>query len=157
MRKFSKKQYLAAGAAAVIVASGAGVAFAYWTDSGSGTGTATTGTSSPWSVVLGTATGGPLAPGTGDEVVSFTVKNVGTGHQSLASTVASITGVTGNPDTCDPVTNYAVSATSLDTGAYGDIAPNGTVTGHFTVSMNDLSSSQDGCKGATVNLKVAAS
>jgi hypothetical protein len=39
----------------------------------------------------------------------------------------------------------------------GDILPGGTTNGTVTISMNNLSTSQDACKGVTVPLYVAAS
>jgi hypothetical protein len=155
MRKFSKKQYLAAGAAAVVVLGGAGAAFAYWTSTGTGTGSATTGTSSNFQVDVANVTLGDLTPGGPSDTVGFTVTNNNTGHQLLSSTQASVV------DTSDPgctAADFSVSSTGLDAGsAYGDLAHGDSVSGTFTVQMIDRPTvNQNACKGVTVHLQVVA-
>ena len=152
MRKFSKKQYLAAGAAAVIVAAGAGVAFAYWTSTGTGSGTATTGTDGGWTVVVDSIDLHNLSPNGPSDTVTFHVTNAGTGVQNLASTVASVTGTSAGPD-CTAA-NFTTGPTTI---TYGDVAASATVTGTFDVQMIDTGDDQDLCKSVTVNLKVDAS
>jgi hypothetical protein len=155
MRKFSKKQYLAAGAAAAIIIGGGGAAFAYWSSSGTGTGTATTGTSSNFTVHIDSVNLGDLTPGGPSDTVAFQVSNPNSGHQYLAATSAKVTSTSNGGCTAD---DFAVSATTLDgSQTYGDLAHGDTRTGTFTVQMINRSQNQDACKGVTVNLEVDAS
>jgi hypothetical protein len=152
MRRFTKKQYLVAGAAAVIVAAGAGTALAYWSTTGSGTGSATTGTSSDLAVVIAAPTGDLLTPGGPTDTVSFTVTNPNTGHQNYSNALATVTS-TSNAG-CN-ASDFSIS--NLVPG-YADLASNATATGSFDLQMiNKTDTSQDACKGVTVNLKVAVS
>lgn len=155
MRKFSKKQYLAAGVAAAVIAGGAGAAYAYWTSDGTGSGSATTGTSSHFTVVVDNLTNGDLTPGGPSDTVNFSVTNPSTGVQKLTTTTASVVDTSNAGCTA---ADFSVSATSLDTGAYGELASGGQVTGHFTVQMiNRPAVNQNACQNVTVNLQVVAS
>jgi hypothetical protein len=151
MRKFSKKQYLAAGAAAALILGGAGIAVAYWTSTGTGTGTATTGTSTDWAVVVDSTTLADLTPGGPTETVHFHVTNNNSGVQNLQATVASVTSTS---DAGCGIADFAVGTTSI---TYGDVASHATVDGTFSLQMKNLATNQDLCKGVTVNLKVDAS
>jgi hypothetical protein len=151
MRKFSKKQYLAAGAAAVIVASGAGVAFAYWTSTGTGSGTATTDSATNWNVVVDSTNLHDLSPAGPIETVHFHVTNPSSGVQNLQNTIASV--VSTSHAGCG-AGDFTVGTTSI---TYGDVASHTTVDGTFTLQMRNLASNQDACQGATVNLQVDAS
>ncbi len=157
MRKFTKKQYLAASAAAVIIAGGAGAAFAYWTSSGNGSGSATTGTSSPFVVTTDSATGGPLTPGGPAETIAFHVKNNNSGVQHLSAVAVTVANSGGTAWTAVAGCSAADYTVGTPTFTAGDVASGATVDGTVTVTMNNLSSNQDGCKGATVPLYVSAS
>lgn len=155
MRKFSKKTYLATGAAAIIVAAGAGSAIAYWTTSGTGTGSASTGTSSSFVVTTDPAAGDPLTPGGPSETVAVHVNNPSSGHQKLQTLTVAVAQADGSAWTtvsgCSAA-DYTVSVPVTAT----DLAPGATYDTVATISMNNLASSQDGCKGATVPLYFAA-
>jgi hypothetical protein len=153
MRKFSKKQYLAAGVTAALIVGGAGVAFAYWTSTGTGSGSATTGTSSAFTVAVDNVNLADLSPNGPTDTVNFTVTNPSSGNQQLNSTTASVVDTTNSGCTSG---DFSVSATSLDSGSYGTLAHNGSVTGHFTIQMIDTGSNQNACKNVTVHLKVDA-
>lgn len=152
MRKFSKKQYLIAGAAAVVVAAGTGAAYAYWSSTGTGHGSATTGTSSNFVVTVDQITAGDLTPGGATDTVGFSVNNPGSGVQNLAAAVATVAS------TSDPGCTAADFAVSDTTIALGEINPGDTVDGTFTVQMINRSGvNQDACKGVTVDLQVDVS
>ncbi|MCU1657695.1 MAG: hypothetical protein JWO57_2351 [Pseudonocardiales bacterium] len=155
MRKFSKKQYLAAGAAAVIIAGGAGTAFAYWTTSGSGTGSGTAATANGTLGLHASFASDTLTPGN-SVPVSFTADNtnssdlqVGTVHTVVTTTPAvdatgtcnaswfSVADVTENQ-----VITHNTSGTALATGGTLVFAESGT--------------NQDGCKGATITLTLTS-
>jgi hypothetical protein len=159
MRKFSKKQYLAAGAAAVIVASGAGVAFAYWTSTGHGAGTATTGTASNWTITTDNlqAPNGPLTPGGPSETIDVHVHNPSTGHQQLNTLSVVVAESDGTPwvswSTCRAA-DYTVTVPAVP--ANTDLAGGATYDTVATISMNNLPSNQNGCFNAPVPLYFTA-
>jgi len=155
----------------------AGFAFAYFTSSGSGTGTATVG-STQGLVIHGTATG-ILYPGA-TSPVTFTVDNGGGGPEQLST--ISLTNVaacssawggstgdvcnnnsnapgTGDISGCGGQPNTSSSDFSMaDVPVDAEIATGShsldSVTG--VLKMNDLSTSQDACKGAHLLLKFGA-
>jgi hypothetical protein len=152
-----KKRILAGVAAATIVAIGGGLAYAYWSSTGTGTGTATTGTSSSFVVASSAAIGGPLSPGGPSESIAFTVTNPSTGTQNLTSvvvTVATSTGTAWTTVTGCSAADYTVGTPAI---TYGQIAPGAVASGTVTVTMNNLSTNQDGCKLAAVPLYIVAS
>lgn len=151
MRKFSKKKYLAVGAAAVIVASGAGVAFAYWTSSGSGTGSATTGSSSSFVVTIDSTDLADLSPNGPIETITYHVKNTNSGAQSFAAATPSVVDTTHSGCTS---ADFQITANTITPG---DVASGDTVNGSFKLQMIDTGSEQNACQNATVNLKVAVS
>lgn len=155
--RITKKKYLVAGVAALIIAGTAGTAFAYWTTSGHGTGSATTGTSSDFVVTTDAATGSPLTPGGPTQTVAFHVNNPNSGVQHLnavAVTVAKSDGTAWTAVAGCSALDYTVGTPSFTPG---DIAPGATNSGTVTITMNNLDSSQNGCKLAVVPLYVAAS
>lgn len=151
MRKFSKKQYAAAGAAAVIVLGGAGVAFAYWTSTGFGTGTASTDTAKNWTVAIDSTDLKDLSPAGPTETVTFHVTNPGSGVQHLNNTSASVVSTS---DAGCTAADFAVGTTAI---TYGDVAAGTTVNGTFTLQMKDTGVNQNACQNVTVNLRVDAS
>jgi len=164
MPRMTKKRYaIAAGIGAVALTAGA--AFAYWTSTGTGSSTATTGTSTAFTVSVtntspdsdsGTAGVQPaaLTPGGPNNTYSYTVTNPSTGHQNLSNVAVVLSVDSAHATLCDASTNYAVTGL---TSSPGDLAPGGTSSGVFTVSMNNLPSPQDDCQGATVTATVNAS
>jgi hypothetical protein len=160
MHKFSKKQYLAAGAAAVIVASGAGVAFAYWTSTGTGSGTATTDSSHSTTTVNQISVPTDMAPGVAPGAVTFSVtNNSGTQSAYVSNVVISIESVSAaavNGYTCSALdydlTQPTWAPVELEHGATS--ATNNTATLGF---HNLAAQNQDSCQGAVVHLHYAAS
>jgi len=155
-QKMTKKS-TAIAAAAVLGLATAGGAYAYWTTTGSGTGTATTGTSTAFVVTTDGATGGLLSPGGPTQTVPFHIKNTNSGVQHLSAVAVSVALSNGADWTsvvgCSAA-DYTVGTPSFTAG---DVASGATVDGTVTISMNNLASNQDGCKGAAVPLYVAAS
>jgi hypothetical protein len=150
----------------------AGIAYAYFTGSGSGTGTATVGTSA--GLTLHGTTSSSLYPGS-STAVSFTVDNpnsgkaeVGTIH--LQSIVACNTAFSGGAcpsghevSTCESVETGATDGNTAnfwmpDVAVNTEVSSgNGqTITPQGTLTMNDLASSQDSCKGVNLLLNLSS-
>lgn len=152
------KRILAIGLPLVVIA-GTGIGYAFWTSNGTGTGSASTAAGSTVTVAqLGTVSG--LAPGVAAQSISARVTNpasaTGTVHLTKVNvTIDTITGAgTGG---CLPG-DYTIASPDMTTTT-PDVAPGGTAdfTGATIVFANSTTANQDGCKGATVNLKFAAS
>jgi hypothetical protein len=156
MFRLSKKKAVAAAVVAA-TAVGGGLAYAYWSSTGTGSGSATVGTSTAFVVASLPATGGPLTPGGPSETIAFTVTNPSTGSQKLNSVVASVANSDGS--TWSSVAGCSAADFTVGTPSitYGQITAGGTVSGSVTVSMNNLSTNQDGCKLATVPIYFVAS
>ena len=156
MHKISKKQIVAVGVAGAIAFAGAGAAYAYFTDSGTGSGSASTGTSTPYEVALD-APSGKLYPGGPAVTIGFTVTNKGSGNQyvsNAAPTFADGTGTAWTPPTGCDASWYTLGASITP----ADLAPNGTTTGTITITLKDLTSTnQDACKNASVPVSVTVS
>jgi hypothetical protein len=150
----------------------AGIAYAYFSTTGSGTGTASVGTSS--ALTLHGSTSGSMYPGT-STTVSFTADNPSSGHQQvgtihLASIVACNTAFSGGscPSGHEVTTCESVETGSSDTGTANfwmpDVASNQdlgpgsgqSLTATGTLTMNDLSSSQDSCKNVNLLLNLTS-
>lgn len=153
--KTSKKRIAITTAA--LVAVGGGAAFAYWTSTGNGTGAAQTGTTEPFTVTETEVTGGPLSPGGPSQTVEFDVTHAGTGVQRLNSVVVKVANADGSAWTS--VTGCSAADYTVGTAAItgGDIAANATKSGTVTITMNNLETNQDGCKGQAVPLYFTAS
>jgi hypothetical protein len=140
----------------LLLAAGGGTAFAFWTASGSGTGVASTGTSAAFTVTSSAPTGGPLTPGGAAETIAFTVTNPGTGSQKVSSVVVSVATSAGTAWTavagCSAL-DYSVGTPTI---TYGEIAGGASLSGTVTLTMNDLATSQDACKSASVPLYFTA-
>jgi hypothetical protein len=167
MSFFRRKKVL--GTVGVIgVVALAGAAYAYFSASGSGTGTASVGTSS--ALTLHGSTSGSLYPGT-SKTVTFTADNPGGGQERvgtihLASVVACDQAFSGGVcasgheiTTCESVETGTTDGNTAnfwmpDVAANQEVAAgNGqSVTATGTVTMNDLSTSQDTCKNANLLL-----
>ncbi len=151
-----KKITVVAILTAALVLGGGTSAFAWWTSQGSGTGAASAGTATPFTIAAVTPTGPALSPGS-TQTVTFTVHNPSTGPQYLTNlvvTVASAGGVAwGTAATCS-ANDYTVGAVTFTPG---DMAGSATQTGSVVITMKDSSTSQDGCKNASVPLYFVAS
>jgi hypothetical protein len=139
MRKFSKKQYLVAGAAAVIVAAGTGAAYAYWSSTGGGSGTASVGAGTNDLVAAGDASTA-LVPG-GSSAIDFTITNTNT------TTSEHYTSVTYSIDT-GVVGCLASDFTISGLPGAATIAAGATAHTAATIAMADTGVSQDACKSA---------
>ena len=155
MRKFSKKQYLAAAAAGVIVLGAAGTAIAYWTSTGTGNGSATTGTASNYTVTVANVSLADLTPGGPTDNVGFTVKNNSTGHQAYTTAVPTVTGTTNAGCTAADFQISNVVSGAANLGPSGSATD--TATGSFDIQMKDTGVNQDACQNVTVHLQVVAS
>jgi hypothetical protein len=175
-----KRSVVALGA--VLVLALAGGAVAYFSSSGSGSGSASVGTSTAFQIA-GT-TSGALYPGQ-SSTVTFSVTNPGGGSQQLGtisltgvkacsagstwsvanSNCGSGTEVTG----CETSTQTASSNSAdfsmanvaenqvIPAGAtYGSGGSGSLTSGTGTLTMNDLSSSQDLCKGVSLYLQFSS-
>jgi hypothetical protein len=143
---------------AVLLLAGAGAAFAYWTNSGSGTGSAATGTNvavtvNQTSVITGMYPGQTAQTLSGD----FTNPNAGpTFVTAVTATGYTIDGAHVTAGCTVAGGNYTLGGTAtvgIDVPAG---ANQGTWTG-LTIAMNNLGTSQDFCKGATVTITYASS
>jgi hypothetical protein len=156
MRKPSKKVVVSVAAVAIALGTASG-AYAYWTSTGSGTGSATTGTSSSWAVTSDDAVGDALTPGGPTDMITLHVTNNNSGVQHLNGVTAAVANSDGTAWTavtgCSAA-DYTVSTVSITPG---DVAKDATVDGTVTITMNNLASKQDACKGVTVPLYFSAS
>ena len=154
MRKFSKKQYIAAGATAVIVLGGAGAALAYWTSTGSGSGTAGVGTSGTVTVVQTTTVSG-LFPGDTAQSLAGDFNNSSNGAEYVTSVTVSISPTwSSQTDTTLPACT-ANDFTLVQPSAVGEDVPVGTGVGSWTggsIAMKDSLTNQDNCENVSVPL-----
>jgi hypothetical protein len=157
MRKISKTAKLAVAGVSVGTLAVSGVAYAYWSTTGTGSGSATTGTSSVFAVTSDAATGGLLTPGGPTDTVAFHVKNNNSGVQRLTAVAVTVANSDGTEWTAAPGCSAADYTVGTPSFTAGDIAAGATKDGTVTISMNNLGTSQDGCKGVTVPLYIAAS
>jgi hypothetical protein len=143
MHRFSKKQYLIAGAAAVVVAAGGGAAYAYWSSTGTGSGGASVGAGTNDLTALGSASTA-LVPG-GSSPVDFTITNNNTTTSEHYSSVTYTidTGVADCLASDFTITGLPGAAT---------IAPNTTVHTAATISMADTAVDQNACKSANLSI-----
>lgn len=155
--RITKKKLAAVGAGTALVLAGGGLALAYWSSTGTGSGSATTGTSSNFAVSADAATGGPLSPGGPSESVAIHVNNPSSGHQSLHTVHVTVANSDGTAWTSVAGCSAADYTVNDPTFSLQDLAGGATYDTSVTISMNNLSSNQDGCKGATVPLYVVAS
>ena len=155
--QIKKSKTKALAAAGVLVLATAGGAYAYWSSTGTAAGTATTGTSSAFVVTTDAASGSPLSPGGPTQTVAFHVKNTNSGVQRLSAVAVTVATGTGAAWTSVSGCSAADYTVGTPTFTAGDVAANATVDGAVTITMNNLSSNQDACKGVTVPLFVSAS
>ena len=143
------KRILAVGLPLVVIA-GTGIGYAYWTSTGSGSGSATAVSSAAPLSLTGTASG--LVPG-GSVTVPIMASNSNSFRvaiSGLTATPASFTCAGASPGSDVTVGTPSVTSTFVPPGGPTQI---GTVV----VTMNDTSSNQDTCKGASFALTFGAS
>jgi VCBS repeat-containing protein len=150
--------------AAVVVGSVAALAlaasaFAFFTTTGTGIGTASVGSATAFTVSFGTATGGPLFPGSGIQRLPYTIANPGGGAEQLTTTTATVASSSGNvTSTGTPVPGcLAAWFTAANTApATASLDPGASTTGSVAVTMQDSGTSQNLCQGVTPDITVDA-
>ena len=147
--KRTAKRILAVGLPFVLLA-GTGIGYAYWTSAGSGTGTATAATGPAALSLSGTASG--LTPGG-----SVTVPVMATNSNSYRVAVSALTATPASFACAgtSPGADISVGTPSLTSAFVPAGGP--TQIGTVVVTMNDTSSNQDACKGASFALTFGAS
>jgi len=156
MHKFTKKAMAISVAMAFL--GGAGGAFAYWTNTGSGSGTSATGTNTPVVIVqtsapTGLYPGGPAQPLSGN----FNNPNAGNTYVTAVTTTGYTIDAAHVSAGCTvALGNYTLGGTS---NLPGDVASGNGVGAWsgLTITMNNLVTNQDACKGATVTVTYASS
>ena len=135
-------------------------AYAYWTASGSGSGSGAVASSVSSVTVTQTTTLSPMYPGDSAQTLSGKFNNANSGSVYVGTITVSIGSVTkaggAVAGTCD-ATDFTLAGAAMTVNA--DI-PSGTAQGNWTgatIKFNDKGTSQDQCKGATVNLAYAVS
>jgi hypothetical protein len=157
-------------------------AYAFFTSTGTGSGTGKTGSASNY-LVTGASESSDLFPYTQASLTATpalytaltggSVKNVGTGQQNLAQIVATIQAPTlgsNTPNVCvaadyrlfSPGGTWVISGANNGVATLSaindNLAPGAThAFGDLSVAMVDNGANQDGCQGATVNIKYDAS
>lgn len=151
------KRTVVATAAAFLLVGGGTAAFAFWSTSGSGAGTAATSAGAANLLVTQTAAPTNLAPGVAPGGISVDVKNQAANDVVVNQVVVSIASVTGGLGACSAA-DYTLAGATMTNGA-GSLAAGATVAfSGATLGFNsDPLNSQDGCKGATVNLAYTVS
>ena len=172
MNRRSKKKAVAVVLGVLLALSAVTGAVAYFTGaSGNANGSGTVGTSSAWSVAMGTPTfqGSytALYPGAtnNSEYLPFTITNNGKGFQNLQSVVVTMpTESNGDAETAGGADIAGCQASwftaVLDSGNPGtpdDIAAAGTYLGKVDLTMQDSGTPQDLCKNAAPAVTVTAS
>ncbi len=170
MKRFMNKKVVAIGLAAGLTLGAAGAAFAYFTGAGTGTGTGSVGSGATWLVTQSGSASGVMYPGVGTSVVTFNVKNTGTGYQGIDNVSQTVAAI--NDDGSGNITQggvslpnclsswFGVNSVGAPSVGYGtSVAPGNSTTIAVTVHMIDSGTNQDVCKGATpdVNLTVSHS
>jgi hypothetical protein len=153
MRKPSKKALAVLTTAALLA--GGGTAFAYWTASGAGTGTATSGNTVAVTVHQAAITG--LYPGQAAQTLSGTFDNPNAGPTYVTAVTATGYAIDGGHPGCTVVQgNYTLGGTA--TVGHNVITGNGVdAWSGLTITMNNLGTNQDACKGAIVTITYASS
>jgi hypothetical protein len=145
---FTKKKLAAVIGGLAIAGATTGAAFAYWTNTGTGTGTATTGTNAAITINQ-TSTVAALYPGGTAQSLSGTFTNPNAAGVRVASVQA--TGVTVD------ATHAAAGCAAGDyvlggTATVGIDVISGTPWSGLTIAMNNTTSNQDACKGASLTI-----
>lgn len=149
--KFNRKAAAVLGTCTLLTATGA---YAYWTQSGSGTGSAATGSDVAITVTQTSAPadlypGGPTAALSG----KFNNSNASKVYvNEVSATIASVTGPNITVEKPCSASDYQLNGFPVTVATE---VPSGTAQGAWSgasIQLKNLSSNQDGCKGATVNL-----
>jgi len=185
MKRFMNKKVAAIGLASALALGAAGIAAAYWTSGGSGDGSGSVGSTTNWTVTVSSDTTTSLTPGSGTEVLTYTVTNNDKGSEMLhqvaftvanASTPFSIDTNSSDPACTDADFDLTASSVS-DPGAgnaltvpinqelTGNPSSGDVYTGTITLAMvdrhdtvaGDNSGNQDNCENATVPVHAVAS
>ena len=161
--RMPRKRVVVVVATAMALAMGGGVAYAYWSASGTGVGTAATGDTTDFTFIDVTPNATGLTPGGPAEDVTFTVHNPGTGSQNLVAVAVTVADASGTPwgtgstpaaPTGCSADDYAVGPVTI---VPGEIVGGGDLSGSVSMSMNNLGTNQDSCKGAIVTIAYASS
>jgi hypothetical protein len=160
MSNFTRAVAIARAVAEVLLVSAAGVAFAYQTNSDAGAGTATAGAKVP--VTCNQTTRVPaMYPGQAAVALAGTFNNANPSPTYVTAVTA--TGYTIDDAHvaagCTRVQgNYMLGGRAVVTGH--EVAPGTPSVGSYwtglTITMNDLMTTQDACKGAVVTITFAS-
>jgi len=160
MSNFTKAVDVAVAAGTALLVSATGMAFAYATNSGTANGTTTAGANVPVTINQTTSIRA-MYPGRAAVTLTGTFNNTNPGPIDLTTVTATgytidaghvragCTGAQGN---------YTLGGTAVVSGhdvAPGTPSPGSSWTG-LTITMKDLASTQDACKGAIVTITYAA-
>jgi hypothetical protein len=170
MFRLTKKRSALIGLVASLIVAAAAVA--YFTTTGSGSGSASVGTAGSWTVSANANSPAvQLYPAQGVQPLSVNIANpTGHGAQNLARIDATVVAPTGGSNTPNACTagDFALTSSSggwvIDTattahklvGTDFQAGDNHDYTG-LNATMVDSPSNQNGCQGATVNVKYDAS
>lgn len=160
-KSFGRKKRIIVTTAAML-AIGGGAAFAYWSAAGTSNTTTTADAAATNYTVTSSVAGAALSPGSAAQTVTFTVNNVSSGGQKLASVAVSVANVDGSAWTAITgctAADFTVGAPMVGLAAFAptEIAAGANVTGTVTLQMNNrVGVDQNACKGATVPLHVTA-
>jgi hypothetical protein len=172
MNRRSKKKAVALVLGVLLALSAVTGAVAYFTGAtGSGTGAGTVGSSSAWTVAMGSPTWSgtltALYPGAaGDtELMPFTVTNNGKGFQSIQTITTSVQALangdaetTGGTDITGCKASWFTAALDASNPAVpSDVAAAGTYTGKVDLTMQDSGTNQNACEAASPSVIVTAS
>jgi hypothetical protein len=159
------KKYLVLALAVVAVAIAAGGAYAWWTSGGTGTGSATASSGGAGFTVAGDPANN-IFPG-GNSAVTSTVTNSDSSQKEYLTSLKVTISIDSTHATAGCLASWFTYKADADTG--GTAANPYTVTainteiaasGHLDIAgkvfMSDTASTQDSCKGATVNLAYLA-
>jgi hypothetical protein len=161
MRRTTKKTLVGTIATALLLAGG-GIAFAYWTNTGAGEGTGTTGNGTGTVTVNQTSSITGLYPGAAAQTLSGNFTNTNPGPAYVAAVTATGYTIDGTHVTAGCLVadgHYTLGGTAVVTGhdvAVGSPAAGSSWTG-LTITMNDLGTNQDFCKGAILTITYASS
>lgn len=156
MPRHTKKTVAVALSLVLLLLMGAGAAYAYWTNTGSGTGTATSGSNVAVTINQTAITG--LFPGQSAQTLAGTFNNSNSGPTWVAAVTASGYTIDGTHVTAGCIVadgNYTLGGTATVGANVPAGAAQGSWTG-LTITMNNLVTNQDVCKGAIVTITYAS-
>lgn len=169
MRKFTRKQKIAAAGTVAVVALGGGAAYAYWSSTGTGQGGAATAADQK-TVDISTAGASitDLTPGGPAKALNLTLKNTANGSAAIRTVTVKLDSVSKDgttitdPTVCSPA-DFVVAQPVAPKDANGATIPwvvpaKGTLaaTGATISMIDDAARNQDGCKAVGLNLSYSA-